>query len=189
MVDESAGDRWRPAGCIHQFPNTGRIRPIPADDTNELFYVVPLDGEDRKAGHLVKLGRAECIALLGSMIQLVFQERQELSVTAVSAVLRIECDDEIRNCPKPFDHLKLRASTGPFAHGALRLSDLTLTYDTLAFAAVLNGCPEIPNLRVGQMFVVWVEHRRRFIEEGCLYPFCQIGRRNERAQPFNVEQV
>lgn len=62
--------RW-PIGCIYDRTDAGSICPIAANDADELFDIMPADGEDRPAGRPAELGRAECIRLLGSVIELV----------------------------------------------------------------------------------------------------------------------
>lgn len=59
MLDVSAGNFWRPAGRVYKLAHTGSICTVATDDTDELLYVVPANGEDRAAGLAVEFRRAE----------------------------------------------------------------------------------------------------------------------------------
>lgn len=97
MFDVSAGDLWRTVACVYHFADTRCICPVPADNTDELLNVVPSDREDRKPGHLVELRATKFVAVLGGMIELVLDQRHELSVIALSAVIGVQGDDEVRH--------------------------------------------------------------------------------------------
>src|SRR5690606_30294894 len=90
-----------------------------------------------------------------------------------------ERDDEVRHRAEPFGDLLLDAGLCPLPHCALRCTRLALAYDALALAGVLDRCPEITDMGVGQMSLLWVCDRRRFIQKGSLYPLRHIERGGE----------
>ncbi|MDX0523012.1 hypothetical protein GOL75_18535 [Sinorhizobium medicae] len=49
MGDVGAGYLWRAISGIYDRADPSCIRPIPADDADEVLYVMPADGEDRPA--------------------------------------------------------------------------------------------------------------------------------------------
>ena len=79
MADAGAGNLRRPIGSVYQGADIGGICTIATDDADELFHVVPADGERRPAIS-PELRGAECIALLPRMIKLVLDQRAELCI-------------------------------------------------------------------------------------------------------------
>ncbi len=150
MLDVSAGNLWRAAGGVYELAHTGGICPVPANNTDELLYVMPANGEDRTPGHAVELGRAETVDALGGVVKLVLDQRHELGIATGRAVIGIERDDEVRNESKPFRDLLLDAGLCPLPHRALRCSGLALAYDAPALAGVFDCGPEIPDVSVGK---------------------------------------
>ncbi len=171
MFDTSTGNlRWT-VGCVYNFTDTGGFCPIASDDADELLDVMSPYGEHWRACALAEFRGAECIDILGGVIELVLYQSHELGIPALPAVVGIKRDDEIRHRPEPVGDLLDCASARPFAHCTLWRSRFALADNPAAFAVVLDHGPEEADVSVREVGMVGVGYRRGFIEEGHLYPF------------------
>lgn len=142
MRDLHSGDLGLLVGCIDHCADASCICAIATDNADEFFNIVTTDDEHRAAGRSAELGRAESIDILGGVIEFVLDQRHELGVSAFSAVVRVQRDDEIRDVAEPLLYLHLCTGPRPLAHRALRRSCLALADDAATLLAVADDGPE-----------------------------------------------
>jgi hypothetical protein len=107
MLYMSAGDLGRLVGCIHHGADASSICPVPTDNADKLLYVVSTDDEHWLTRHLVELGSAESINVLGGVVKFMLDECHELGIAALLAVFGIKRDDEVRDGSEPLNDLLL----------------------------------------------------------------------------------
>src|SRR3990167_522623 len=116
------GDLGRLICGVYQGLNLS-ARAVAANDTNELFDVMPAH---LKLGHSLfrELGGAFVICRLGDVVQLMLHQGAELKVSAGGAEVGGQGDNEGRHFAEPIQHLLLHPGFLPTACTDLEFCDL-----------------------------------------------------------------